>query len=99
MSYLLTLAFFLCRDGSDLRNSAPIVARFVSDEEGLVATGCIRDNEPIVLAVLLDEMCCVDIDRWGIPPGCPSIDGTSIGGGWIRKFRGRVLVKSRSSSM
>lgn len=79
MVYLLTLAFFLCREGSDLRSSAPIVARFVSDDEGLVATGCIRDNEPIVLAVLLDEMCCVDIDRCGIPPGWPS--GTSIGGG------------------
>lgn len=81
-----------------MRSSALIVAKFVSDDEGL-ATGCIRDNEPIVLAVLLDEMCCVDIDRFGIPLDCSSIDGSSIGGGCRRKFRGKVLFKSRSSSM
>lgn len=82
-----------------MRSSAPIVVKFVSDEDGLVATGCIRDNEPMVLAVPLVEMCCVDIDRLGSPPDCSSIDGSSMGGGWIRKFRGRVLFKSRSSSM
>ena len=70
------------------------MAKFVSDEEGL-ATGCIRDNEPMVLAVLLDEICCVDIDRVGIPLD----DGSSIGIGLRRKFRGSVLFKSRSSSM
>ena len=91
----LTLAFFLCSEGSDLRSSAPMVVKLVSDEEGLVATGCIRDNEPIVLSVVLDEMCCVDIDRLANPLDCSC---SSIGGGCRRKFRGKVLFKSRSSS-
>jgi len=91
--YFLTFAFFLCSEGSDLRSSAPIVTKFVSDEEGL-ATGCIRDNEPMVLPVpLLDEMCCVDIDRFGNP----SDGSSSIGGGCKRKFLGNVLFKRSSS--
>lgn len=69
------------------------MAKFVSDEEGL-ATGCIRDNEPMLLAVLFVEMCCVDIDRFGTP-----LEGSSICGGCKRKFLGSVLFKSRSSSM
>lgn len=77
-----------------MRSSAPIVTKFVSDEEGL-ATGCIRDNEPMVLSVPLpDEMCCVDIDRFGIPS-----DASSSIVGCRRKFRGNVLFKSRSSSI
>jgi len=69
----LTLAFFRCSDGSDLRNSAPIVSRLLKDDDGL-ATGCIRDKVPIVLALLLDAMCCVDTERLG-PPAGSSIDG------------------------
>ena len=99
MYEFLTFAFFLshilCRDGSDLRSSAPIATRLVSDDEGLVATGCIRDSEPMVASAVVDEMCCVDIDRLGIPFDC---SWPSIGGGCIRKFRGKVLFKSRSSS-